>query len=186
MTTPQSVEPLYRIRAQAMPQWYLICTKPLAEMTAQRQLERQGFATYLPRLVQVVRRRERWVETIGPLFPRYLFLQLEPGRQSLRPAHSTVGVSHVVRFGTRCAVVPDDILAELRSRADPLTGLHRLRARRGLTPGAAVRIAAGPFEGLEAVFERRAGTDRVVVLLKLLGQDASLCVSEESIRLCHV
>ena len=185
MGMPHSVEPHCRIRAPGAPQWYLVCSKPLAETTAQRHLERQGFATYLPRLLQVVRRRQRWVESIGPLFPRYLFLQLEPDRQSLRPVQSTVGVSHVVRFGTRCAAVPDELIAELCSHADPLTGLHRLRARRELTPGTTVRITAGPFDGLEAVFERHTGGDRVVVLLKLLGQDASVCVSEDSIRACY-
>jgi transcriptional antiterminator RfaH len=179
-----SVLPEAACRAQAAPQWYLICSKPLAEMTARRHLERQGFATYLPRLVQLVRRQQRWTESIGPLFPRYLFLQLEPG-QALRPVHSTVGVSHVVRFGTRCAVVPDAIVAELRTRADPLTGLHRLRARPGLTPGTPVRITAGPFDGVEGIFERRGGGERVVVLLKLLGQDASVCVSEDSISVCN-
>jgi transcriptional antiterminator RfaH len=170
---------------QGMPQWYLVCSKPLAEATAQAQLERQGYATYLPRLSQVVRRQQGWVERIGPLFPRYLFLRLDCGRQSLRPVHSTIGVSHVVRFGMHCAVVPEAIVAELRSRADPDTGLHRLRSQNELTAGTIVRITSGPFEGLEAIFERRAGLDRVVVLLNLLGQDASVCVSEDQIRLCN-
>jgi transcriptional antiterminator RfaH len=181
----QSIERASRVPVEAMPQWYLIHTKPLAERTAQAQLERQGYTTYLPRLAQTLRRQQRWMEIIGPLFPRYLFLQVYPGYQSLRPVHSTVGVSNIVRFGIRCAVVPEEILAELRSRADPATGLHRLRPGRGLTAGAVVRITAGSFDGLEAIFERRAGGDRVVVLLKLLGQDASVCVAEDAIRPCH-
>jgi transcription antitermination factor NusG len=39
-----------------------------------------------------------------------------------------------------------------------------------------VHITTGPFEGLEGVFEREAGCDRVVVLLNLLGQDAQVRV----------
>jgi len=46
-----------------------------------------------------------------------------------------------------------------------------------------VRISTGPFEGLEGVFERQAGADRVVVLLRLLGQNASVCVSIDSVLL---
>jgi transcriptional antiterminator RfaH len=185
MSTPQSMERAGRTPAQASAQWYLVHTKPLAERTAQAHLERQGYATYLPLLLQTARRREHCLQRIVPLFPRYLFLQLEAGRQSLRPVHSTIGVCNIVRFGVCCAVVRDEVVAELRSRADPVTGLHRLRTSRRLTVGTVVRITSGPFDGLEAVFERRAGGERVVVLLKLLGQDASVCVAEDSIGLCH-
>jgi len=181
MSTPQSTAGALGAPVGAMVQWYLIHTKPLGERTAQVNLERQGYGVYLPRLVQTARRQQRWAESIVPLFPRYLFLQLEAERQSLRPVHSTAGVSNVVRFGTRCATVPDEIVAELRSRADPASGLHRLRPRR-LTAGTVVEITAGPFDGLEAVFAREAGDDRVVVLLKLLGQDASVCVSQDAIQ----
>jgi transcriptional antiterminator RfaH len=185
MSTPQSIERAVRTHSQAGVQWYLVHTKPLAERTAQAQLERQGYATYLPLLLQSVRRRQRWLQSIVPLFPRYLFLQLHAGRQSLRPVHSTIGVCNIVRFGMCCAVVRDEVVAELRARADPVTGLHRLLPTRRLTVGSVVRIISGPFDGLEAVFERSAGGERVVVLLKLLGQDASVCVSEDSIGLCY-
>jgi transcriptional antiterminator RfaH len=185
MSTLHSIEPVSCDSAEAIPQWYLVHTKPLVERTAQAHLERQGYVTYLPLLAQTARRQQRWVESIVPLFPRYVFVHLDAGRQSLRPVHSTVGISNIVRFGTRCAVVRQEVIEALRSRADPATGLHRLRPGRGLTTGAVVRITAGPFDGLEAVFERRAGGDRVVVLLKLLGQNASVCVAEDALRVCH-
>lgn len=157
---------------ESTPQWYLMHTKPLAERTAQVNLERQGYMTYLPQLLQIARRQQqRWSRRIVALFPRYLFLHLDTGRQSLRPVNSTVGVSSIVRFGMRCAVVPDSVIEELRSRADPATGLHRLQATSGLARGARVRITAGPFYGINGIFERADGTDRVTILLKLLGQE---------------
>jgi len=154
-----------------MPQWYLVHTKPLAESTAQVNLERQGYATYLPRLMHIARRQQRWLESIVPLFPRYLFLQLNAGRQSLRPVHSTVGVSNIVRFGMCCAVVCDEVIEELRSRADPATGLHRLQAAARFARGTRVRITAGPFCGINGIFERADSAERVLILLNLLGQE---------------
>src|SRR4051794_29836432 len=125
-----------------MLRWYLIHTKVSGEMSARVNLERQGYEVYLPRLVQSVgfsgRRRERFT----PLFPRYLFLQLDEGRQSLHPVHSTIGVAAVVRFGSQYTIVSDAVLRELRDREDPETGLHRL-SRAPLSPGAAIRITAG-------------------------------------------
>lgn len=164
-----------------MLRWYLIHAKPSAEGVAQRNLERQGYETYLPRLLQSTFWRGQRRERVVPLFPRYLFLRLREGHQALGPVRSTTGVAQAVRFGSRYAVIGDEVVAELRARADPVTGLHRLRPRRRLDVGTIVRIAAGPFDGVEAIFERHAGGDRVVVLLKLLGQDASVCVPEDAI-----
>ncbi|MGA7824763.1 MAG: transcription termination/antitermination NusG family protein [Steroidobacteraceae bacterium] len=153
-----------------MRRWYLIHTKPAGEREAHLQLERQDYQTYLPRLIHTVRRRGLPRVQIAPLFPRYLFLNLDEGRQSLAPVHSTLGVAGVVRFGARFATVPEAIVRQLREREDPLTGLHTLQLPR-LTPGTPVRVTAGVFAGLEGVFEREEGVDRVVVLLSLLGQE---------------
>ncbi len=166
-----------------MLRWYLIHTKPSSESVALENLERQRYEVYLPRIVESVRRAERRYERIAPLFPRYLFLHLNEGQQALGPVASTVGVAGIVRFGTRYTVVPDQVVRELQARADPQSGLHRLNCEPTLAAGTAVRIRLGPFEGLEGVFERAAGADRVVVLLNLLGQTAPVCVSRQSILL---
>ena len=53
---------------------------------------------------------------------------------------------------------------------------------RRLIPGTAVTvIRKGPLDGLEGVFEREAGADRVVVLLNLLGQAVSAHVPGDSV-----
>jgi transcriptional antiterminator RfaH len=156
--------------------WYLIHTKPARESLAQSNLQRQGYEVYLPRVLQCVRRRGRSCERISPLFPRYLFLRLSEGRQALSPVRSSFGVATIVRFGMSYAIVPDRIIAELMLRADPASGLHHLTGPPSLVRGAPVHISMGPFEGLSGVFERAAGSARVVVLLNLLGQDAPVRV----------
>jgi transcriptional antiterminator RfaH len=159
-----------------MLRWYLIHTKPARENLAEANLQRQGYRVELPRLQHIVQRQGQCRECITPLFPRYLFLQLREGQQSLGPVRSSVGVSDIVRFGADYAIVPDRIIFALRQRADPNTGLHQLRAPPKLARGATVHITMGPFEGLDGVFEREAGPDRVVVLLHLLGQQAPVRV----------
>jgi transcriptional antiterminator RfaH len=159
-----------------MPRWYLILTKPSGETNAQINLERQNYEVYCPRLLQTVRLAGRWRERIAALFPRYLFVRLEEGQQSLGPVRSTVGVAAIVQFGLRYAAVPNEVVQNLRERADPQSGLHQLGRQSPFLRGSPVRITSGPFEGLEGVFERKSGSERVVVLLKLLGQDASVRV----------
>jgi transcriptional antiterminator RfaH len=161
----------------ALVRWFLVFTKPAGEGVAQSNLERQGYRVYYPRLLRPALSRGRWVDRIVSLFPRYLFVQLDVARQSMAPVRSTVGVANIVRFGQQTAFVPDGIVDALLGRADPHSGLHRLNARGAIQPGARVSVIAGAFEGLEGIFEREAGEDRSIILLKLLGRLTPVCVS---------
>jgi transcriptional antiterminator RfaH len=157
-----------------MTRWYVVYTKTQAEATARAHLSRQGFDVYFPRVLQKIRRAGRWIEQVSPLFPRYLFAGLEEQRQALAPVRSTVGVVGVVKFGAQYTTVPESVLRDLRSRADPESGLHRLQQPAGLVAGSPVQIASGPFSGLEAAFERAVGSERVLVLLNVLGTSVSV------------
>jgi len=150
--------------------WHVIRSKPRAESTARAQLERQGFRVYFPQLVKPARVRGRWLDRIEPLFPRYLFVALESGRQCLAPIRSTVGVTGIVRFGTDYATVTHGIIENLMRRADPQTGLHHLE-QPVFRCGGKVRILEGPFERLEGVFERYEGEERALILLEVLGRE---------------
>src|ERR1039457_5915383 len=165
-----------------MLRWYLIHTKPSREALAQDNLERQDFEVYYPRLKQWVQWRKQPTERITALFPRYLFLQLDEGRQSLRPVHSTIGVATVVRFGFQYTVVPEAVVRELQMQANPDTGLHQLTGAPKLARGAQVRVSAGAFHGFEGIFQRPAGADRVVVLLSLLGHDTAVYVPAQYVQ----
>jgi transcriptional antiterminator RfaH len=108
------------------------------------------------------------VDRVEPLFPRYLFLQIDVEEQSLAPVRSTVGVTDIVRFGAEYAAVLDEIVQELMNRAEPETGLHRLREPL-FERGVQVRVSEGPFGGLEGVFECYEGEERASILLEVLG-----------------
>jgi transcriptional antiterminator RfaH len=166
------------LRPSQTARWYLIHTKPAAESIAEANLGRQGFRVYYPRLLRTVCIRARRVSRVAPLFPRYLFLSLDVGNQTMAPVRSTVGVADIVRFGYAYAAVPSVVVTELQGRSDPVTGLHSLRQAQH-EPGAAVTIVGGVFDGLEGIFHSRCGSDRVVVLLKLLGREAPVRIPTE-------
>jgi transcriptional antiterminator RfaH len=159
-----------------MSDWYLVYAKARQEEQAAQGLREQGYAVYLPRLRQRRRVRGRLGEVVQPLFPRYLFVA--PGRpeQSVAPVDSTPGVQKLVRFGAVYLPVEAGVIEALKAREDRETGCHRLGAPQ-LAPGTRVRIETGPFAGFEGIFEAKAGDDRVVILLDLLGQRARTIVS---------
>ncbi len=152
-----------------MSAWYAVLCKPRREEVAEANLQRQGYRVCLPRLATQRRRNGKWIDVVEPLFPRYLFLQLDVERRSLSPVRSTVGVSYIVRFGAEYATVLDEIVQGLINRADPQTGLHQLRQPL-FVRGAHVWVSGGPLDRLEGVFERYEGEERVLILLELLGQ----------------
>jgi transcriptional antiterminator RfaH len=158
-----------------MASWYLIRSKPRQEPIAQMHLERQGFCVFLPRVLQHARIRGRWIDRVEPLFPRYLFVEDATGR-SLGPVRSTIGVADIVRFGADYARVPAEIVRRLADRANPETGLHELR-KPLFTPGTRVRVAEGPFKGIEGIFECHEGAERVMILLDVLGRQTGVCMS---------
>jgi transcriptional antiterminator RfaH len=154
--------------------WYLVRSKRAAELQAQENLERQGYCVYFPRLYRPRRVRGSWRVRIASLFPTYLFVQADIDSQPLAPIRSTLGVADLVRFGSEYRAVSDDVIETLKRRECPETGLHRLDMEAAFRRGEQVRIDAGPFEGLEGVFQRPAGKDRVVILLQVLGMETSV------------
>lgn len=156
--------------------WFLVFTKPQGEETAKVNLQRQGYTVYFPRLLRPTLARGRWIDRIVALFPRYLFVQLETGRQALAPVASTLGVANLVRFGPEYVVVSDRIVDEIKDRADAVSGLHRLQRCPTLKAGAKVRVTAGVLGGLDGILQREAAEDRIVVLLSILGRETPVRV----------
>lgn len=159
-----------------MRSWYLIHSKPQQEYLARENLERQGYETYLPQAQTRRRRHGRGMTGPGPMFPRYLFIHLSDGIDDWTPIRSTLGVSKLVRFGQVPARVPDDLIHALKAGEDS-TGLQVLPSN-SLKKGQKIRIAEGPFEGYEGLFETQSGRDRVVILLKILETQARLEIEQ--------
>jgi len=167
-----------------MSKWHAVLCKPHREEVAAANLENQGYEIYLPRLTLLKRRAGRWAEMIEPLFPRYLFINSTDSEKSLAPVRSTPGVKDFVRINAIPAVVPEKVIRELRKRADPDTGLHRISTSPFRT-GARVRFTKGSFAGLEGIFEMESGAARVVVLLKLLGKTNRVTVNRDNLEIAR-
>lgn len=155
--------------ARTSERWYAVCCKPRQEAVAEKNLLRQGYRTYLPRIRNTHRRKGQWVDTVEPLFPRYLFIRVDPGRHSTAPVRSTRGVSSLVRHCGLPAAVPEQVIEAIMQRAEVDSGLHR-DDRPLFCAGDPIRLVEGPLAGMEGVFAEEDGEKRVVVLLELLGK----------------
>lgn len=158
--------------------WYAVCCKPRQEAVAEENLVRQDFHVYLPRIRIRRRRRGQWVDAVEVLFPRYLFIRIDPLRRNTAPVRSTRGVVGLVRFGGQPAVVPDGVIDALLQCEDPASGLHQDN-RPLFCAGDRIKLVEGPFAGMEAVFAEQDGEKRVIVLLELLGKANKVRVARD-------
>jgi transcriptional antiterminator RfaH len=160
--------------------WHLIHTKPRLEKHALENLERQGYECYLPLYPAERLRNRKLTVTNAPLFPRYLFVRLdqEGSGRSWSPIRSTRGVSQMVRFGQRPALVDDALIALLKSREQS----YQTKPERLFDQGNPVRIVDGPFAGIEAVYQMPDGEHRALVLIELLNKPLSIRVDLGSLR----
>jgi transcriptional antiterminator RfaH len=162
--------------------WYLVYTKPNQEIVAQQQLEQQGYATYLPMIMNAKRcnGRRRYVKE--PFFPRYLFIHLDQTTDNWAPIRSTIGVSTLVRFGMLPVPVSNEIIETIRERENP-EGLHQVDDE--IKSGDNVRVLDGPMMGLEGVFVAKTSEQRVMLLLELMGKTTRVQMDVDAIEVLN-
>ena len=151
-----------------MTDWYVVYTQPQNEARAVENLARQGFEAYLPTISRLRRHARRQDVVRRPLFPRYLFVVLDPERTQWRPILSTFGVADLIRTGDRPTPVPRGFVEALRQQEGEGAFDERL-CKPDFRVGESVRINEGPFANLMAKVLGLKDDERVYVLLNLLG-----------------
>lgn len=161
--------------------WYAVHTHPRAEEKAFVHLQSQGYRTYLPRYVKTVRHARRSCRSVRPLFPRYLFVAFNPDIDRWRPIRSTIGVVDIVCFGDRPTPLPPDAIDGLIAR-EGADGCVRLLPTASLKPGSAVVVVDGAFARCMGLYEGIKDSERVAILLDLLGRRVRVVLEAELIE----
>ncbi len=158
-----------------MNRWYVAQTIPRAEEKAVYHLRRQDFRVYLPCYPKRRRhaRRTDWVNK--PLFPSYLFIEMDPERTPWLCINATVGVRRLVSHGGWPVPVACGVVDEIVAREDE-TGLVRMDRLRPFRKGESLLIATGAFRDRIGLFECLSDDDRVTLLLDLLGRQVRVGV----------
>jgi transcriptional antiterminator RfaH len=166
-----------------MTTWCAVQTHARAEDKAAFHLRRQGYRVFLPKHLKRRKhaRRVDWVPR--PLFPRYLFVAIDPDATRWWPIRSTIGVSGLISFSGAPASVPADVIAEIKSREDD-KGLVKTHGGCGFKGGEHVRIIDGPLSDLEGLFECATDEERVIILLDLMGRQVKVRVPLETVYAC--
>lgn len=161
--------------------WYAVHTHPKQEERADSNLRAWNVETFNPKIKR--RRRTTFAQTpvfdTVALFPRYIFARFDAGRL-LHKILFTRGVRSVVSFGDGPAVIGDEIIDFIKSRATP-SGLIEINER--FKEGDKVMVEDGPLKNLIGIFTREVkGSDRVLILIESIRYQGSLVIEREHLR----
>ncbi|RUO78420.1 transcription/translation regulatory transformer protein RfaH [Pseudidiomarina taiwanensis] len=160
--------------------WYVVRSKPRQEQRAKLNLENQGIKTCLPMLdIEKIKRGKKTLAT-EPLFPGYLFIEVDDFTASFHKVRNTFGVSKILMFGERPATLSHaqiEAMSELNEAKE--------KAQKYALPqsGEEVEITEGPFKGFLAKVVKLDGEERCIVLINWLSQDVKAQLNFNEIRI---
>jgi transcriptional antiterminator RfaH len=163
-----------------MKHWYLLYTKPRQEQIAVSNLHNQAYRALAPQITLTKRTSQGWKAVSEPLFPNYVFIQLDDVTDNWAPIRNTRGVNGFVRFGSGLPAPISDQLMQPLLELD----LAQLGTQLSLCPkvGDCVDVAIGEA-WINALVTAESGKGRIEVLLTILGQEQSLWVESHQVRL---
>lgn len=159
--------------------WYCVKTRPRQEQVVKRKLQTNlGIEVFCPLLRFERARRSGRVRVVEAMFPGYLFAKFSHEAQHRRVA-TTNGVSALVAFGGVPAVVPEEVIQELRMA---VADGEIIEISPAVQVGEEVQVLEGPFRGIRAlVTQVLPARARITVLLELLGMEREVEVGEQSV-----
>ena len=146
--------------------WFALYTKPHKEYLVRDLLTNQKIEVYLPEISVKTKRRDR--RSKRPFFSHYLFARPDPRDGVIAKLRWTPGLRCIVSMGGRPVLVPDEVVQEIRRR---LTTMAQVEPEDRFRRGDVVHVMRGPFEGLDAVFDRKLSAEgRVRVFLEWISR----------------
>ena len=152
-------------------EWFILQFKSNSHHLAAKNLNRQGFETFLPLHDATSRRLSRFINTSKPLFPGYMFIKFDRAENEWHKINSTYGVSRLITFNSILKSIPTILVDHLMKRYD-LSG--KLLPIKKLKKGDQVTVLNGPFANFIATVEEYEADQRIWILMDLMGRKTKI------------
>ena len=152
-------------------EWFILQFKANSHHQATKNLNQQGFKTFLPLHDTTSRRVSRFINTTQPLFPGYMFITFDRKETEWHKINNTYGVSRLVTFNSILKSIPNTFINNLMKRYD-LSG--KLLPVKKLKKGDQVKVLNGPFANFIATVEQYETDQRIWVLMDLMGRKTKI------------
>ncbi|MAO14530.1 transcription/translation regulatory transformer protein RfaH [Marinobacter sp.] len=156
--------------------WYALQHKPAQGDRALQHLQNQEVACFYPKVEVEKIKAGRRIRKLEPLFPGYLFVNLEQTDPMWSKLRSTRGVARIVGFANKPAAIADEVIEHIK------VSLDKVAEQGGIKPGQQVELDEGPFKGISAIFQAYDGEERAIVLITFMQKVQSVRVSLSSLK----
>ncbi len=153
--------------------WFAVRTRSRQEKVAASMLEALGVQNYLPLRTEVHRWSDRNQAVATPLFKGYLFVRLNPCRDSRLQVLKTPGVSGLVGNQSGPLPIPD---CEIESIRLVLGQQMECSAYPFFAIGERVRVMRGPLAGVEGTLVRTQADSKLVISVEMIQQSIAINV----------
>ena len=161
-------------------EWFVLQFKSNSHHLAEKNLNRQGFETFLPLHETTSRRLSRFINTSKPLFPGYMFIRFDKAESEWHKINSTYGVSRIITFNSILKSIPTIFVDHLMERYD-LSG--KLIPIKKLRKGDQVTVLKGPFANFIATVEKYEADERICILMDLMGRKTKIQTPSDNLTL---
>ena len=154
--------------------WCAVQCQPKRERLAETHLRRQAITTFLPLVPTTLRRGSRFRSTLQPVFPGYIFVNLDGAGGRWRSINGTRGVVRLLTLGDSPSFLPAGIVEELQAASEVGPSLRE---------GDSVRLLDGPLTGFVGRILRLGPRERVQVLLEMMSGSIPVEVAPGAVSL---
>ena len=159
--------------------WWVVHTKPQAELSAIKNLENQGLTTYCPLFKKESIRGHKIKIKAYPLFSRYIFIKGDCSAQkNIHLIRSTIGVKELLKIGE----VPVKISCQLINELRQMEAVKLNETKSHFNPGENVRVNTGIYKDVEAIYEMDDGVNRAIVLLSMVNKETPLRIDKKDLN----
>jgi transcriptional antiterminator RfaH len=172
-----------------MTDWHVALTIPQSDRFACENLRHRGYRVYRPIFPKVIRHfrngPNRTRSVIRSMFPGYLFVADDRGQGWLRFGQCP-GVRNADAMlktsgpDGHYVIVPSAVIDVVRAKEQELCTVNlTLAETHGFSVGQQVKIAEGPFMGFLAKIEALDDSQRIVLLMWMLGRESRVSLPVE-------
>jgi len=163
-------------------EWFILQFKPNSHHQAAKNLNRQGFETFLPLHDTTLRRTSRFINTSKPLFPGYMFIRFNRADSGWHKINNTYGVSRLITFNSILNSIPTIFIDHLMKRYDTSGKLLPIQK---LKKGDQVEVLKGPFANFIATVEKYEADQRIWILMDLMGRKTKIITPSDALKLSN-
>lgn len=153
--------------------WFAVQAVVNKEKYAIENLRRQGFEAWCPMILKMVRRGRRTVSVQRPLFPGYVFVEIDLETQRWRSIDGTRGVTRLLKFGERPARLPKELVSGMLALTNEF-GVVEFSDP--LDPGDEVQVISGTFDNWIGKVMSLPDQERVTLLIDAVSRQVPVTV----------